>query len=106
MAERSIAVPPRREKLLNLRGFLNFSRLYEHPKMLGVFLIIMYYVYILLSLLNGRHYIGFSSDVMRRINQHNEGLVQSTKAYRPWKLIHLESYKDRSSAMQREKKRK
>lgn len=34
-----------------------------------------------------RHcYVGYTSNVEKRLNEHNEGLNKSTKAYRPFKL--------------------
>ncbi len=48
-------------------------------------------------------YVGMSSNVKRRITEHNSGKVRSTKAYCPWKLVHLESFNDRNSAREREK---
>lgn len=44
-----------------------------------------------------------SANVDRRITEHNSGKVRSTKAYCPWKLLHLESFEDRKSAREREK---
>lgn len=61
------------------------------------------YVYVLKSLKNEWMYVGMSSNVERRITEHNSGKVRSTKAYCPWKLLHLESFNDRKSAREREK---
>ena len=63
----------------------------------------MYEVYILESLnkLN-RHYVGHTSDLNVRLQRHNEGLVRSTKAYAPWKIIHTEFFESRSEAYKRE----
>ena len=64
----------------------------------------MYYVYVLKSLSTPRrHYIGISSDPSKRLNRHNSGRVRSTKGYRPWKVIHLEEFPDRSTANRRER---
>jgi putative endonuclease len=63
----------------------------------------MYYVYVLKSDAHDRIYIGFSNDVDMRLKQHNAGKTKSTKAYRPWKLIHTEEFPDRVSARKREK---
>lgn len=63
----------------------------------------MYKVYILESLNNlNRHYIGHTNDLNVRLQRHNEGLVRSTKAYAPWKIIHTEFFESRSEAYKRE----
>ncbi|MBT8282424.1 MAG: GIY-YIG nuclease family protein [Muriicola sp.] len=60
-------------------------------------------VYVLRSEQDGRFYVGMSSDIEKRIIAHNSGRTKSTKGYRPWKLIHLEDYPERTSARKREK---
>ena len=52
----------------------------------------MYYVYILESEKSGRHYVGLTSNLKRRLTEHNEGKVKSTKRYRPWKIIYTEEF--------------
>lgn len=63
----------------------------------------MYFVYALSSLKEKRIYVGMSSDVERRIKEHNAGQVFSTKGYRPWMLIHKEEVGTRQEARNREK---
>jgi putative endonuclease len=63
----------------------------------------MFFVYILQSVLNGRFYIGYSESPERRLAEHNAGKVKSTKPYRPWKKVYLESYGSEIEAMRREK---
>lgn len=46
----------------------------------------MFYVYILQSLKDLRTYVGYSSDIERRIKEHNSGRVKSTKHRKPFKL--------------------
>ena len=65
---------------------------------------IMFYVYILLSLKDNKRYIGMTSDIERRILEHNSGLVKSTKHRRPLKLIHSEQFENKSDALCFEKK--
>lgn len=48
----------------------------------------MYYVYFL-ELNNGHIYIGSTPDLKRRVKSHNNGEVQSTKAFTP---VRLRSY--------------
>ncbi len=63
----------------------------------------MYYVYAVKSEKDGRVYVGISSDVERRLVQHNAGKTKSTKGYIPWKLIYAEKVGDRLSARKKEK---
>ena len=47
-----------------------------------------------------------TSDIKRRISEHNSGLVKSTKNRRPLELIHYESFETKSEALHFEKKLK
>ena len=62
----------------------------------------MYYVYILESLTNGKHYVGYTGDILERLAKHNHGKVRSTKAYKPYKLLYKEEFKDKTVARKRE----
>jgi len=66
----------------------------------------MYYVYVLSSKKNNDLYIGSCSDLRVRFEQHNNGEVQSTKAYRPWILIYYEAYRSKRDSGIREKRLK
>ncbi len=48
-------------------------------------------------------YTGFSKNLKLRFEQHNKGLVESTKHRRPSKLIYYEACLDRNDATKREK---
>ncbi len=63
----------------------------------------MWYVYIMLSIVTGRLYVGVSADVDRRHAQHERGNVRSTKAYRPWVVVHVEVFTSKREALQRER---
>ncbi len=63
----------------------------------------MYYVYVLYSVSFDRHYVGMTDDIVRRLGEHNSGKNQSTKAFKPWKLIYNESFDSRESTRIREK---
>jgi len=63
----------------------------------------MFYVYILRSKLKPRHYIGFTSNLDKRLAHHNEGLNRSTKPLRPWEVIYYEQYATKEEAWKREK---
>ena len=62
-----------------------------------------YFVYVLESLVDGKHYTGYSKDIFLRFEQHNNGKVQSTKHRRPFELIYFEGCKHKNDAIKREK---
>lgn len=61
-----------------------------------------YYVYILQSLKNLCLYIGYTSDLKKRVEDHNKGLSKATKPHFPYKLIFYEAYLNRLDAKKRE----
>lgn len=63
----------------------------------------MYYVYVLRSEKDNNMYVGYSKDLNVRIQQHNEGLVPSTKNRRPLHLIYYEVCLNQQDATHREK---
>ena len=50
-----------------------------------------YYVYILLSLKDGKKYTGYTKYLPSRFEQHQNGEVKSTKHRRPFVLIYFEA---------------
>ena len=63
----------------------------------------MYYTYVLLSTKDKEFYTGYTKDLKLRFEQHNKGLVDSTKLRRPFKLIYYEACIDQVDAKKREK---
>jgi len=63
----------------------------------------MYTAYIIKSEQTGKHYIGSTSDVEKRLCQHNNGANRSTKGKEPWKLVYKEVFKDKKLAWARER---
>lgn len=63
---------------------------------------LMFYVYFL-YLINGDIYKGFCADLKIRMNEHGLGKVESTRNYRPVKMIGYEAYALKTDAMRREK---
>src|SRR5438093_8496418 len=63
----------------------------------------MFYVYLLHSVRDDGFYIGFSTDLKRRLSQHTRGASFATKSRGPWKLIYYEAYTEREDAEGREK---
>jgi putative endonuclease len=62
-----------------------------------------YSTYVLRSLKDGENYIGFSTDIEKRIKAHNLGNNKSTKNRRPFKLIYCEFHISKKDALRREK---
>ena len=63
----------------------------------------MYWVYFLYSKSKGNVYIGCTGNLRKRIKEHRDGLVESTKNRRPLILFHTERYSSLSIARKREK---
>lgn len=63
----------------------------------------MYYVYLLRSLKTRWLYIGCTSGLFRRLEEHKSGMSYSTKKYLPISLVYYEAYSSRLDAQQREK---
>ena len=61
------------------------------------------FLYILKSSKDSKRYIGVTSDLQRRIIEHNSGLVKSTKHRKPMELIYVEEFNSKTEAMNREK---
>ncbi len=66
----------------------------------------MYFTYVLYSEAFDGIYIGQTSNLLKRLDEHNSGLTKSTKHYIPWELIHNEEFATRKEAMRREKELK
>ena len=67
----------------------------------------MYYVYIIKSRkYDDKLYIGYTSNIIKRLKEHNFGKVFSTKRYLPWKVVYLEGYAHQDDAKEREKQLK
>lgn len=62
-----------------------------------------YYVYVLISELDGNFYTGYTNNILERIKLHNEGKVSSTKNRIPLKLIYWEGCINQQDATRREK---
>lgn len=61
-----------------------------------------YYVYVLKSLNKNFIYVGFTSDLKRRFQEHNNKEELSTKHYAPLELIFYEAYRHIKDAKRRE----
>ena len=62
----------------------------------------MFIVCILKSDSSERFYIGHTSNLERRLKEHNSGKTSSTKGYFPWKVVYTEDYETKLEAYNRE----
>ena len=59
----------------------------------------MHYVYLLESASAlGQRYVGVTSDLKRRLADHNAGKSPHTSKYAPWKLVTYVAFSDRQKA--------
>ena len=62
-----------------------------------------YFVYILASKRNGTLYIGVTNNLIRRVGEHREGLIEGfTKTYGVKHLVHFECFENVHAALRRE----
>jgi putative endonuclease len=66
-----------------------------------------YYVYLLASRIGGTLYIGVTNNLVRRVYQHREKIVEGfTKQYDVTRLVYYEVHSDVEAAITREKQMK
>ena len=65
-----------------------------------------YHVYVIESHTTARRYIGITSDLARRLNDHNRGKSFSVRGRGPFRLLWSEAHLSRADAMKREKQLK
>jgi len=63
----------------------------------------MFYVYVLRSTKTGSLYTGFTSDLRKRLAEHNSMTLTYTKHRGPYELIYYEACQNISDALMREK---
>ncbi len=64
----------------------------------------MYFTYIIYSDAIKKYYIGHTSDLSRRIEEHNRGKTKSIAKGIPWKLLFQTKFSSRSEAILLENK--
>ncbi len=62
-----------------------------------------YYTYVLQSLKDLNLYVGYTNNLVKRVDDHNKGKVPSTKNRVPLKLIYWEGCLNQQDATRREK---
>ena len=64
----------------------------------------MYYVYIIQSIKNPEQiYVGHTSDLKKRLSNHNSGTTAHTVKYAPWEVISYFGFKNRDKSLSFEK---
>ena len=64
------------------------------------------YLYILQSVKNNRFYIGSTTDLTRRLTEHNEGKSPYTRTTRPWIIRYSKKFENILEARREERKLK
>jgi putative endonuclease len=65
-----------------------------------------YFVYIIKSENNSILYKGFTTDIEKRLYEHNNNISRYTSGKGPWKLVYLESFEEKRSALKGERQLK
>ncbi len=67
-----------------------------------------YFVYLIVSKINNKYisYVGYTSDLKKRIHEHNTSKGAKFTRGKKWKLLYRRKYKSKSDAMKAEIKLK
>ena len=69
------------------------------PHLERIYLKSMFYVYVLKSQKDEKLYIGLTSDLRKRLAQHNNGKGKSTAYRTPFNLVYYEAYLSEKDAL-------
>lgn len=59
----------------------------------------MFYVYLIESLSSSeQRYVGMTTDLKRRLQEHNDGKSYHTSKFKPWRLVTYVALSDRAKA--------
>ena len=61
-----------------------------------------YSIYILQSEKDESFYIGYSRDILKRLEKHNSSKTGYTSTKKPWKLVYTEVFDNKTDAIKRE----
>ena len=62
----------------------------------------MFYTYVIRSKKNGRLYTGYTNNLRKRFNEHNDRKSEYTKYRGPYELVYYEACMDQKDARSRE----
>ena len=62
----------------------------------------MHFVYVLYSLKDHRLYKGSTSNIQKRLLRHNSGGSKSTAHRKPFVIVHIEQFENKTEALKRE----
>ena len=63
-----------------------------------------FYVYLLQSESSPDHYyVGFTENLARRLNEHNDGKLPNTARFRPWHIKSAHAFREKGRALAFEK---
>lgn len=85
-----------------LKENLNVAETFKFAMQIYYVSPMFYYTYILQSQKNNSLYIGYSSNLRKRLNEHNNGKSLATKPFRQYELIFYEAFLNRIDAKKRE----
>ena len=61
-----------------------------------------FYVYVIKDINSGRFYVGYTSNLLKRIKEHNRGKTRSLRNRGPFELVYSEIYETRHEAYKKE----
>jgi putative endonuclease len=64
---------------------------------------VTFITYVLKSKLDNNFYVGYTTNLKQRLDEHNSGRVKSTKARRPFEVVYYEVCYNQNDALHREK---
>ncbi len=64
----------------------------------------MYFTYVLYSSEIDAYYVGYTSDLEKRLSKHNTNHLGFTGRAKDWGIVYVEEFSDKESAMDRERK--
>lgn len=62
----------------------------------------VFFVYIIYSEKRDKYYIGYTADLVTRVDKHNLGATTSTRSGIPWILVYSEEFENKTDAIKRE----
>ena len=62
----------------------------------------MYYAYVLINRKGNKTYVGITLNITKRLKEHNEGCVKSSKHFRPYIILKLDKFITKNEARERE----